>query len=130
ETGFTPGLVQTAQITANPFHLIKAVGLKLSTTEAGKDRIIKTLMGEQRLTVKRNGGSNWNFITQQCFCKLVLFANLIRRPALRTVEFNHKATTVFILELIDTVFIAVKRGETRINPDPLREQRIHDGIRV
>jgi hypothetical protein len=52
-----------------------------------------------------------DFIAYQFQSKLVLFLDLIDRPTFRAIKLNDKASTVFVLELIDTVFIAVKRGK-------------------
>ncbi|MNI91142.1 hypothetical protein D3C73_1487610 [compost metagenome] len=60
----------------------------------------------------------------------MFFLYLIDGPTLRAVKLYDKASTVFVLELVDTVFIAVERGKPGIHPDPLLKQRIHDGIRV
>ncbi|CSI38331.1 Uncharacterised protein [Shigella sonnei] len=60
----------------------------------------------------------------------MFFEDLIGCPTFRAIKFDDKTSTLFVLKLIDTVFIAVKRGKTGIHPDPLLKQSVHDGIRV
>ena len=95
------------QITGNPFHLIDIICLKLSSAQARKYRVVKTLMGQQRLVIKFERCRNGNIVIQQIVGKLMLFLNLFCGPALWPVKLYDKALALFVLKLVDTVFVAV-----------------------
>ncbi len=65
-----------------------------------------------------------NFIIYQLQRKLMFFEDLIGCPTFRAIKFDDKTSTIFALKLIDTVFIAVKRGKTGIHPDPMLKQSV------
>jgi len=58
EAFFTPGLMQAAEVTRYPLHLIQAIGFELTTAKAGEYGIVVPLMRQQRLAVEFKRGSN------------------------------------------------------------------------
>ncbi|MNN58151.1 hypothetical protein D3C81_1731830 [compost metagenome] len=99
--------MHATQVTSDPLHLIDIIRLKLAPTQARENSKEISLMREQRLVIKLNRCGDRDVVIHQIESELVLFLNLLRRPALGTIEFDDKALAILVLELIDAVFIAV-----------------------
>ena len=48
----------------------------------------------------------------------LFFEDLFGRPTFRTIELHHIAMAVFVLKLVNAVFIAVKRSEPGVHSHP------------
>ncbi len=87
-------------------------------------------MLQQGLAGKGDGGGNRDLRLIEAGGKVVLFEDLGPAPATGTVELHHVAATIFILKLVDPVFVAVEFDETGVDTQAAEVQRIHDEIGI
>lgn len=87
--------MNTSEIAADPFQLVKVIDFELASAKAGKQS--QTMLTEvlQGAALKGYWCRNRNILLKQFMGEIMLFLDLFIAPALGAIEFGYVAGTVF-----------------------------------
>src|SRR3569833_2927834 len=93
---------------------IRSIQLRRSPAHPGKCREAKLIELEQCFAADLHRGRHRQLSSRHFRGKLMLFGDLVIRPALRTIEFQHEVAAR-TAQLIHPVLVAVEREEAAID---------------